>query len=162
MYLVTEETETYPYTVCLIKRKKNKKTPIIKHVWVRKEIRKKMCQRTKKRQKEILSGGGGERRAQRALWDQLTNISPTLAGANQHLSPEWPEVVVMYRDPISSYRGFFSWILAVLPVSGRDTESGWMKEDDGEVGLRVHGWTVGEKVKEKEKEKDVDKRENET
>lgn len=33
------------------------------------------------------------------------------------------------------YLIFFSWILATQHVSGRDTESGWMKEDDSEVGL---------------------------
>lgn len=64
------------------------------------------------------------------------------------------------RDPISSY--IFSRILALLPVSGRETESEWMKDRDRKVGLRARCWTVGEKVKEKEKEKDVDKKENET
>lgn len=55
--------------------------------------------------------------ARAAVWDQLTNISVTLEEANQHPSP----VTVMYRDPISPR--IFSWILALLPVSGRETES---------------------------------------
>lgn len=116
----------------------------------------------KKRWKEILSerGEGRAQHAWAALWDQLTNISATSAEANQLPSPERPVTVVMYRDPISPY--IYSWILALLPVSGRETESEWMKERDRKVRLRACCWTVGEKVKEKEKEKDVDKKENET
>lgn len=128
------------------------------HVWVRKRRRQNVEQRwgQKKRWKKF------SQRAQRAwaaLWDQLTNISATFAEANQHPPSEWPVTVVMYRDTISPY--ILSWILALLPVGGRETENEWVKERDREVRPKACCWAVGVKVKEKEKEKDVDKKENE-
>lgn len=160
MYLVMQEAEEQPYKGCSRKRWEAEKQyarvseeeelgKIVKERWGQKKGEEKFCW-----------GEGGAQHAWAALWDQLTKISATSAEANQHPSPEWPVTVVMYREPISPY--IFSWILALLPVSGRERESEWMKERDRKVRLRACCWTVGEKSKEKEKKKDVDKKENET
>lgn len=149
-----------PYMVCLMKSKNNQYA----HAWVRNENQeKKMCQRevrTKKGWKEILSERK-ERRTQHAwtaIWDQLTNISATLAGANQHLSPEWPETVVMYKDSILSF--FLNFSHAACQW---ERHRKWVNERRRQWSrVRVRGWTVGVKVKEREKKKDVDKKGNET
>lgn len=57
----------------------------------------------------------------------------------------------MYGDSISPC--FLPWILALLPVSGRESESEGMKDTDWKVRLGACCWTAGKRVKEKKKKR---------
>lgn len=157
MYLVMQETEAQSHTVCLIKRWDAEKKKSL-HAWVRNRRRKtsKRGKDTKKRKKIVSQSGKGTacmRHAMRSTDKHLFNLD-----RGKSASIPW-----LACDSCYVWRpNFTTWILALLVVGGRETESEWMKGRDRKVRLTSCCWTVGDKVKEKEKEKDVDKKENET
>lgn len=122
------------------------------HVWVRNRRRKtsKDC-KDKKGEIKFCHREWRAQHARATLWDQLPNISSTLTEANQHPSPDQPVTVVMYRDPISPY--IFSWILALVLVGGRETESEWMKgrEKSRAWGLLLNSRGRSERKRERER-----------
>lgn len=132
MYLVMQETEAQPYKDCLIKRRaaERKKKPACVSKNKKKKL-KKICQRgeDKKKWREILSEREG--RAQHAWatpWDQVANISETLAEANQHPSPE------RVRDSFHTPRpNFISYLLLYFSPATCQWERKWMNERKKEV-----------------------------
>lgn len=93
-------------------------------------------------------------------WKRTACMGHTMRSADKHpcstsrgksLSIPWIACDRCYGDPISPY--IFCWILTIQPVSGRDTESEWMKERDRQVGLvlQLNSWRESERIRERER-----------